>query len=199
VRCLVWLLLFASAASAGDSSLTVVLDYEQPHSTPSFMAMQAELQNLMKRAGLRIDLKDKALLAPNTQFADLLVFKMAGRCDATPVPMEALSDERGPLAMAYSSDGEILPFGEVRCDRVRESLQRSLGRGLPSDRECSEYGAALAKVMAHEIYHMLAHDSHHTHTGLTKEALSSHELLDGSETLPPSALTEIRRGLNKEN
>lgn len=199
MRCLVWLCLVASTALAGDSSLTVVLDYEQPHSPSSFETMQTELQSLMKRAGVQLQIRDKASLPPNTQFGDLLVFKMAGRCDATPVPIEALSDERGPLAMAYSSDGEILPFGEVKCDRVRQCLQRTLGRGLAGDRERSAYGAALAKVMAHEIYHMLSHDPHHTHTGLTKDALSSHELLDDNMSLPDGALTEIRRGLHGQN
>ena len=179
--------------------LTVVLDYEQPHSSSSFEAMQSELKTIMKRAGLRLDVKDKASLAPNTQFGGLVVFKMAGRCDATPIPIEALSDERGPLAMAYSSDGEILPFGEVKCDRIRESLQRTLGRGLPSGNDRSAYGAALAKVMAHEIYHMLAHDAHHTKSGLTKESLSSHDLLDRGAILPDKALEQIRRSLNASN
>lgn len=197
MRLVVYLLLFASAATAGDSSLTVLLDYEQPHSRSSFESMQSELRALMKSAGLVVDLRDKAEIAPNAQFNGLVIFKMSGRCDATPVPMEALSDERGPLAMAYRSDGQILPFGEVRCDRIRESLQRSIGRGLPSGRDRSAYGAALAKVMAHEIYHMLAHDPHHTQKGLSKEALSSHELLDERLSLPDEALDEIRRSLNR--
>lgn len=199
MRCLVWLFVLTATASAGDSNLTVVLDYEQPHSHSSFDAMQVELQTLLKGAGVHVQLEDKASVAPNTQFRDLLVFKMSGRCDATPVPMEALSDERGPLAMAFSSDGQILPFGEVKCDRVRESLQRTLGRGLPTDNQRSAYGAALAKVMAHEIYHMLGRDPRHTHSGLTKEALSSHELLDQRTSLPQSALSEIRRGLSGQN
>jgi hypothetical protein len=173
-----------------------VLDYERPHSRSSFEALRTELRAIMKSAGLSLDVEDKALLAPNSQFRGLVVFKMAGHCDATPIPLEALSDERGPLAMAYTADGEILPFGEVRCDRVRQSLQRTLGQGMPSGRDSLAYGSALGKVMAHEIYHMLAHEPHHTRTGLTKEALSSRELLDGSIMLPEGALNEIRRNLH---
>lgn len=184
---------------SGSPSLTVVLDYEQPHSRPSFEAMRSELTTIMKRVGVSLDVKDKASLAPNTQFGSLVIFKMTGRCDATPVPIEALSDERGPLAMAYSSDGEILPFGEVRCDRIRKSLQRSIGRSLPSERDRFAYGTALGKVMAHEIYHMLAHDQHHTKTGLTKESLSSRELFEQNGSLPDEALDEIRRRLNLRN
>lgn len=199
MRLLISFCLIALTAAAGAPSLTVVLDYEQPHSQTSFNVMQSELSQLLKGAGFTIQLRDKASLPPNTQFDDLVMFKMAGRCDATPVPLEALSDERGPLAMAYSSDGQILPFGEIRCDRVRQSLQRSIGRGTPSGRDRSAYGAALAKVMAHEIYHMLTHDPRHTQKGVTKEALSSHELLDREMSLPDKALSEIRRGVSSRN
>jgi hypothetical protein len=177
------------------SSLTVVLDYEQPHSTSSFEAMKTELNAIMKGIGFQIDVKEKSSLAPKSQFAGLVMFRMTGHCDATPIPLEALSDERGPLAMAYSANGEILPFGEVRCDRVRRSLQRSLGRGIPSQSNRLAYGSALAKVMAHEIFHMLAREPRHTKAGLTKDALSSRELLDHNLSLPESARQAIRRNL----
>lgn len=177
-------------------ALTVVLDYEQPHSPVSFEAMSAELKNLMRPAGVSLDVKDKALLPPNPQFNDLVVFRMTGRCDATPVPVGALSDERGPLAMAYTSDGQILPFGEVKCDRVRQSLERTIGVRLPSELDRSAYGTALGKVMAHEIYHMLAHASAHTKKGLTKEALTSSELLDDRLSFPNQALDGFRRNLH---
>jgi hypothetical protein len=179
-------------------SLTVVLDYELPHLRSSFDAISSELQTIMRGAGLSLKVEDKAALGPNSQFGTLVIFKMSGHCDATPIPMEALSDERGPLAMAYTSDGEILPFGEVKCDRVRRSLQRSLGQGMPSGRDRMAYGSALGKVMAHEIYHMLAHEPHHTKTGLTKEALSSHELLDRGVALPKNALAEIRQYVDRK-
>ncbi len=197
MRSLLLLFVLVVAGTAADPSLTVVLDYEQPHSRSSFEAMQSELKSLLERAGLSLQLRDKATLAPNTEFGDLVIFKMAGRCDATPVPFAALSDERGPLAMAYTADGEILPFGEIRCDRIRLSLERTFGRGLPSEPNRLAYGSALAKVMAHEIYHMLARDARHTKTGLTKKALSSHELFESNSALPDRAISGITRGLNR--
>ena len=65
-------------------------------------------------------------------------------------------------------------------------------------RDSTVYGSALGKVMAHEIYHMLAHESHHTATGLTKEALSSRELLDGSVSLPENAVDKIRHNVYRK-
>ena len=102
------------------------------------------------------------------------------------LPIGALSDERGPLAMAYSSDGAILPFGEVECDRIRSSLERVVGHGNPVIYQ-SAFGSALGLVVAHEIYHMLSHSPDHTKTGVTKESLSAREMLSGSLSLPAIA------------
>ena len=199
-----WTLFVLSAvspplAASALSPLTVVVDYEQPHSTSSFDAMAAELKSIMKRVGISLEVKEQASLPPNAQFGQLVLFKMAGSCEAVPIPVDALSDERGPLAMAYASDGQILPFGEVRCDRVRMSLERTLGRGIPSERESNAYGSALGKVIAHEIYHMLAHESKHTRSGITKEALSSSDLLAHNSNLPNDAREAIRRNVRPGN
>jgi hypothetical protein len=88
----------------------------------------------------------------------------------------------GPLAMTHSVNGELLPFGEVECDRVRTALQRTVGRGNPEAHQ-TEYGVALARVMAHEIYHMLEKSAAHTKDGLSKEALSATELSRGTPHL----------------
>lgn len=87
-----------------------------------------------------------------------------------PMPVGALSDERGPLAMTYSSDGELLHFGEVECDRVRQSLQRVLGKGYPEKRQAA-LGMALGVVMAHEMYHVMANAKSHTGQGITTQSL----------------------------
>ena len=83
-------------------------------------------------------------------------------------------------------NGELLPFGEVECDRVRQSLQRTLGRGNPAKHD-TRRGIALARVMAHELYHMKAHASTHTKDGVTKAALSSEDLAGGKLLLPRQA------------
>ncbi len=107
------------------------------------------------------------------------------------LPIGALSDERGPLAMTHSVDGELLPFGEVECDRVRTALQRTVGRSNPEAHQV-EYGVALARVMAHEIYHMLAKSAAHTREGVTKQALSSTELSRETLRLSPPAQTALQ-------
>ena len=110
------------------------------------------------------------------------------------MPVGALSDERGPLAMTYSSDGQLLHFGEVECDRVRQSLQRVLGRGYPEKRQIA-FGTALGVVMAHEMYHMMANAKGHTGEGITKHSLSAEEMLAGELAIPDAARRAVQRGL----
>jgi hypothetical protein len=170
----------------------VLVDFEKPHSEVSLNAMRQGLTALLAPAGIVTDVAIKSDLAPNAQFAELVVFKMKGSCtmDTQAEPIGAVLDERGPLAMAYASDGEVLHFGEVECDHIRHSLERILGVAA-SLKNQTAMGRAMAKVIAHEIYHMLGNAKEHTHKGLTKTSLSADELLDGSLKLPAAALSVL--------
>ena len=179
-------------ASTPSAPVTVLVDFENPHSDVSLKAMRAGLASILTPAGISVDVQLKSDLPPDPQFAELVIFKMKGSCtmNARPVPIGALSDERGALAMAYSSDGQILHFGEVECDRIRTSLSHVLGSSA-STKNQNAFGQALAMVIAHEIYHMIGNAKEHTHKGLTKSSLSAGELLNGRLKLPEQALGAI--------
>ena len=173
------------------TSITVLFDFDQVHSQASFEAMKMELRTLMGNTGIAVEPQLKSELRDHAVFPRLVLFKMKGACTMNALPIGALSDERGPLAMTYTSNGQLLPFGEVECDRVRESLQRTLGRGNPEAKQ-SAYGTALGRVVAHEMYHMIAGSKLHTKTGLTKESLSSQELLARRSFFSREADTAVR-------
>jgi hypothetical protein len=179
-------------------SVTVLVDFEKPYSTASIDAMRHKLQTLFAPAGLKIDLRLENQLPPGSEFNQLVVFKMKGACSMVAMPVGALSDERGPLAMTYSSDGELLHFGEVECDRVRQSLQRVLGKskkGYPEKGQAA-LGMALGVVMAHEMYHMMANAKAHTAGGITKHSLSAEEMLTGDLSISEAARKAVRHGLD---
>ncbi len=185
----------ASGLPPTNSLITVLVNYERPHSPSSFQALQSQLELLLRKAGLQLTVRERSGAAPHEQFNGLVVFQMKGSCSMASLPIGALSDERGALAMAYSTDGNILPFGAVECDRVRESLQRVVGRGAPEHYQAA-FGAALGLVMAHEIYHMLAHSATHTRGGVTKESLSARELLQADLPFPEIARLAIRQSVH---
>ena len=173
-----WILLLLSSAPAvggsPNSPVTVVLKFDQPYSNLSLSEMEREASAALKNTGLTFDWRLQDSLAPKTEFKSLLVFNMKGRCVMDLMPQ--LIDERGPLGMAFVSDGQVLPFGEIECDRVKHSVQRVLPRG-PSETEDRLYGRALGRVAAHEMYHMLSGKKVHSKSGLTQATLSADELV----------------------
>lgn len=185
--------LLHAGSIAPDAALpiTVLLDFEQPHSPVTFEALETELRRILTPAHLHVDLRIRSEVPASSQFGELLLFKMKGHCTMSALPIGALSDERGPLAMTYSVDGQMLSFGEVECDRVRESVQRALGKGNPEAHQ-GIYGMALARVMAHEMYHMIANCAAHTKGGLTKPSLSGQELSQDRLSFAGEAATALR-------
>jgi len=146
---------------------------DETFSPQAWQAMEAESKRIAKQAGLRVRFVERSRAA-GEEFSDLVVFRMKGRCEMNTTP--ALLDERGPFAWAFTADGNVLPFGEVKCDRVRESIKTAIH---PSDyRKGDElFGRALGRVVAHELYHMLANTKKHGKSGVAKDALSAQQLI----------------------
>lgn len=161
--------------------VAVVVQADETFSPQAWQAMEAESQRIARQAGIRVRFVERSKAAAE-EFTDLVVFRMKGRCEMDTMP--ALLDERGPFAWAFTADGNVLPFGEVKCDRVRESIKTAL---RPGDyRKADElFGRALGRVVAHELYHMLANTKHHGKSGVAKDALSAQQLI--SEKLDFSA------------
>jgi hypothetical protein len=197
-RCLrcgirLFLTVFAvTTAFAASAPVTVLLDFEQPGSGSALASLTAELHRLLSQADIQVDIQLKNSLAEHAEFKDVVLVKMKGRCSMDSLPVVASFDKRGPLAMTYSVDGNVLPFADVNCDRVRTSLQRASGRANPAQHQ-AEYGIALARVMAHELYHILAQSPTHTRDGITKQALSSTELIERNFDFSPGALESFHR------
>jgi hypothetical protein len=181
---------------AATRNVTVLVNFEKPHSAVSVQALKQQLKKLLEPAGIAVDVMLKNEMPVSPQFAELVVFEMKGSCSmsATPLTENEISEERGPLGLAYESDGEILHFGEILCDRVRHCLQRVTHGANPAQHQ-AEYGAALGIVLAHEIYHMIAGVKAHTKDGLTKESLSAYELLDGHLSIPEAVRTALLRDI----
>lgn len=204
MRLVASLIVAVSALSAGPNAappalpITVLLDFERPYSSVSINALQHELHGILDGMPLKVDFRLKTELPQNPEFGDLVVFKLKGNCSMNALPVGALSDERGPLAMTYSVDGEVLPFGEIECDHVRDAIERSLGPGNPEAHQTA-FGRALARVMAHEMYHMLTKSAKHTKNGVTRESLSGRELAQDRLTLDEKARVSMREAAQPDH
>ena len=137
-------------------------------------AIQEELSNIMVPAGMEFDWRSLNDTKGNEVSVELAVIHFKGTCDAEGLsPMDAYP---GPLGWTHMSDGEILPFSDINCDGVRLFLQRDLLR-VPEPIRPVAYGRAVARVLAHELYHIFAKTTKHGGWGVAKPAYTVQELL----------------------
>lgn len=164
---------FGGGRVARVAPVTLYTQFQQEPPAPVVQATQSELEAIMAPTGLQFawhPLSD----AGGRVTAQLAIVRFKGECDA-----EGLRQEPGfpgPLGWTHISDGEILPFIDVNCDGIRIFVQRDLIGVATADRG-SVFGRAMARVLAHELYHLLANTRAHTSGGIAKAAYSVQELL----------------------
>lgn len=176
---LFWVSALASLASAqvaprgASAGVTVVLDFQGQYSSTSLREMQRELDAMTKDAGLRVDWRFRAE-AERMSFDHLVVVRFKGKCILEPVGY--MYDERGPLAFTHTSDRVPQPFSEVECDRVTSTVRSAMWGG-DYTRADILFGRALARIVAHELIHMLSNSRAHAPAGVMKASLSGKELI----------------------
>jgi len=143
--------------------------------------MRDELQRLLRPA--EIEVVWKSLSGRRSETFELVaVSSFEGSCsphDAPTAPPISAS-----LADTSISDGHILPFFRVDCTL----LLRTLG----SQPEPSALGRALARVIGHEIYHIVAKTTEHQERGLAKAVFSVRDLTSNRFDLDPWSLDRMR-------
>ena len=163
----------AVGTPAQAAGVTIVLDFQGPRSEKSVQEMKRELEGLMKSTGLAFEwrLRTEAnQVTPN----HLVVIRFKGKCVLEPVGY--LYDERGPLAFTYSTDGAVLPYSEVACDKVVSSVRSAMFGGDFANAD-ELLGRALGRVVAHELVHILSKSGAHAKEGVEKPALSGKLLI----------------------
>jgi hypothetical protein len=170
-------ILTAHAAPA----VTLVLQFDQAYSAKSLAAMKREVVSIVGESGIKVDWRLLSDVPSTESFEGLVVVRFRGACVMQ--RPSAMLDERGYYAFTYVSDGDVLPFSEVECDKVANSIGREMSRSQWRNRD-SILGRALGRVLAHELYHMLAKSQHHGGEGVTRSALSAAQLV--ADRLPMS-------------
>ena len=123
----------------------------------------------------------------------LVVVKLVGRCDMDGSPALLIP---GPLGWSHESDGVVLPFSDLACDNIRGAVQNALLAGNQA-RGNVLLGRAMGRVLAHELYHVVADSAEHGEDGVAQPALSARELTSGQLELRPSDVGAIQSGLRQ--
>lgn len=189
-RSLLYLLpMLACLHVAGATDITVVTEFDGPHSDRAVQQMKRETEEIFKSAGLHLDWRGSDEVGHNS-YENLVVVHFKGKCILEPVPI--LYDERGPFAFAYNSDGDVLPFSEVECDHLAASVQSAMW-GDDFARPDYVMGRALGRVLAHELVHILTRSAAHGSEGVTQATYSGRELIGAPLRLSRTDVERLHR------
>jgi len=152
---------------------TLFTQFEHEPPRPVLNSLKQELTNILSAVGMPPEWRTLGA-SPGPPSSSLAVANFKGRCN-----IDGLLNERqeiGMLGWTHITDGQVLPFCGVDCDRVRAFLARPLLQVQARERE-QAYGQALARVLAHELYHIVTETRHHSPSGVAEAAFTEKDLL----------------------
>ena len=154
-------------------------------------SLKVELQRLLRPAGIEISWHVKSSTSASEEVERLVVGTFEGSCDVQSISRRSESAAVRAYAETIVSSGKILPYFRVDCSRVLRTLAPTFGP-LSVPMRQGLMGRALARVMAHEIYHILAETSVHASVGVAKSSLSAEDLLAEKFDFSQSSLLRIQ-------
>lgn len=187
------MLCLALCGNAHAQSLTVYSRTADSLDSRTQYSLNQELTRLLSPAGIHLDWKSETQDTREEE-GRLIVGSFNGSCSSESLPAYSDSTESATLAQTSISDGRILPYFSVDCPRVIRTLAPTL-RHLSVPFRDALLGRALARVIAHEIYHILAQTPDHEESGLSKAQLSFADLTVDRFELSPDSLRRIRASI----
>jgi hypothetical protein len=168
---------FAVWAPAQTRTLAVYASPSQGISPSSTLALEHELQRLLSPAGIDVIWRENARRKSGEAFDLVVVSTFDGSCSAEDLPGMPVSWSEKSISLADSAvvGGRVFPFFRVGCKRIVEMLTPFLRGRSPQVRHLV-IGRALARVMAHEIYHVVAQTTHHQDSGVSKAGFGVNDL-----------------------
>ncbi len=174
VTCAVYFAIAVSAFAAEPPTHTVnvVLNQHQAPSALAIQEMQREAATILGPANLNVKVFTGS--TRGMVFQDqVVVVTLQGACDMDR-PIEKATS-KAALGWAHSADGMLLPFADLSCDNIRQSVRA----GMKADDQTRAnllLGRAMGRVLAHELYHIIASTSDHGRKGVAQAAFSPSDL-----------------------
>ena len=181
---LAFLALSASLALRAEAGVALYLDINQLEPL-AVQEMKTEFSSLTEPLGLRAEWRSLTARDRMGETGRLIVVRFLGACATT---SEASSVESGQaVASVQEIDGRILPFSDVHCDALVSLIRPSL-KDRTTYQQRALLGRALARILAHEVYHVVGQTHDHASEGIAKARLNATELTTRTAQLsPPSS------------
>jgi hypothetical protein len=188
----------ADASSTPAPSVAIFMDFDSTPGSSSVEIMKHEVDELLKPAGIRLDWRLVRDNDGKQGFSGVVLLKFKGRCRAEswsqPTDLGSWGDQALTLGATQVSNGRVLPFSEVKCDEVRKALAYVKPGAGQAERQRA-LGLALGRVVAHELYHILAGTTAHASEGLAKAYQSLTDLVSSGQLgFDPKTAEAIREG-----
>lgn len=170
-------LLVAAAEGEGQSGrwLTIVVDADRPLPGAAANTMRVEMDRLFAASGLRFRWVERRAAGPDFEAESIVVVRLRGECRVPDEPVDP--PPASTLAATHVSDGVILPFTVVDCETLTRTVRSGL-RGPEMLMTAPILGRALARVVAHELVHILLQRREHASKGIFRQGLSARELVE---------------------
>jgi hypothetical protein len=167
------LALLVRPASGSDNPVVVYARTDSQLPAQIQEELRTEVGQIMADAGYQIEWRSLAALHRGETAAELAVVTFHGGCaaeDSARPPARSAA-----LGWTHISDGVVLPFAEVDCDRVYALLAPRVKHMQPTARGRT-FARALGRVVAHELYHIFTHGAPHGSSGVAKPVYGADEL-----------------------
>lgn len=166
----------AAAQTQPSGPLSVFLSNAAAASPSVTASMRAELQELLASSGMNIRWHDGS----GNVVGRLAVIRLQGACrsDApNPLMPHQVSHDPEALGSTHVTNGEVLPFADIRCDHIRRFVAIPLASTGSLEAREEMLGRAVARVIAHEIYHIVLRTTGHGKKGLARATQSASQLV----------------------
>jgi hypothetical protein len=174
VICALFALVASACTAFATARVAIILQFDAHHSESSVSEMKRELQSLMRDTGVELHWRRLDELSASDSFPSVVVVTFHGSCEMKAVP-PPLSSEPVALAYTHVSNGNVIPFADVECDHIRNSLGPArIASGARGD---LLFGRALGRVLAHELHHIIDRTRAHTQHGISRKSLSARDLI----------------------
>ncbi|MGO9260456.1 MAG: hypothetical protein ACLQU1_29740 [Bryobacteraceae bacterium] len=176
------------------SELVVYLSADSGQSPHVLEYMKRELGQVMQTAGYEVVWRDAHSAQPEDTASPLIVARLQGACVLPTGDLSAALplEKAASLASTAVEGGRVLPFSSVNCGNLTRTLAPMLA-AEPGARRDFLYGRAVARVLAHEFYHILLGTSEHASGGVAKPCFSPVDLLTERFEFEQATLARLQK------
>lgn len=182
---------------SGEKTLVIFLTSDSPIAPAASSEMKRELSHLLRSAAIHVEWQDPAVdrRAAENDYSALV--RLRGSCRPAEPSTRFEHAVSGPFTLASTavSDGVVLPFGDIDCAALNSFLGPSLW-GQPAVTQEFMYARAIARLMAHELYHVIGQNRGHARGGVAEPSFTVAELLSDHFEFSESTLGELQASPN---